>query len=76
MYRKRVVFGINTKILKIWPKLSDSDSIDSHQKFAKQYKLPYTIVDNYKKIENFGVPSNMFECCRKVTYVTDEMRDK
>jgi peroxiredoxin Q/BCP len=51
-----------------------SDSIDSHQKFAKQYKLPFILLsDNYKKIRKlFGVPSNMFGMLPgRVTYVTD-----
>ena len=50
------------------------DSIDSHQKFAKRYKLPFILLsDNYKKIRKlFGVPSNMFGMMPgRVTYVTD-----
>jgi peroxiredoxin Q/BCP len=51
-----------------------SDSIDSHQKFTKQYKLPFILLsDNDKKIRKlFGVPSNMFGLLPgRVTYVTD-----
>jgi peroxiredoxin Q/BCP len=50
------------------------DSVDSHQKFAKRYKLPFILLsDNYKKIRKlFGVPSNMFGMIPgRVTYVTD-----
>jgi peroxiredoxin Q/BCP len=50
------------------------DSIDSHQKFAKQYKLPFVLLsDNYQKIRKlFGVPSKMFGMLPgRVTYVTD-----
>jgi peroxiredoxin Q/BCP len=50
------------------------DSIDSHQKFAKQYKLPFVLLsDNYQKIRKlFGVPSKMFGMLPgRVTYVAD-----
>lgn len=50
------------------------DTIDSHQKFAKQYKLPFILLsDDNKKIRRlFGVPSNMFGMLPgRVTYVTD-----
>jgi peroxiredoxin Q/BCP len=50
------------------------DTIDSHQKFAKQYKLPFILLsDDNKKIRRlFGVPSNMFGMLPgRVTYVAD-----
>jgi peroxiredoxin Q/BCP len=50
------------------------DSIDSHQKFAKQHKLPFILLsDDNKKIRRlFGVPSNMFGMLPgRVTYVAD-----
>ena len=39
-----------------------SDSVAAHQKFTKQYKLPFILLsDSNKKIRNlFGVPSGMF----------------
>ena len=39
-----------------------SDSIASHEKFAKQYRLPFILLsDNDKKIRNlFGVKPNLF----------------
>lgn len=51
-----------------------SDSIDSHKKFAKQYKLPFILLsDNTKKIRNlFGVKPNLFGLIPgRVTYVVD-----
>ncbi len=52
-----------------------SDSADSHQKFAKQYKLPFILLsDSDKKIRKlFGVPGGMFGLLPgRVTYVTDK----
>lgn len=52
-----------------------SDSAASHQKFAKQYKLPFILLsDSDKKIRKlFGVPSGMFGLLPgRVTYVTDK----
>jgi peroxiredoxin Q/BCP len=52
-----------------------SDSIDSHKKFAKQYKLPFILLsDNTKKIRNlFGVKPNLFGLIPgRVTYVVDK----
>lgn len=52
-----------------------SDSADSHQKFAKQYQLPFILLsDSDKKIRKlFGVPGGMFGLLPgRVTYVTDE----
>ncbi len=52
-----------------------SDSAASHQKFAKQYKLPFILLsDTDKKIRKlFGVPSGMFGLLPgRVTYVTDK----
>ena len=52
-----------------------SDSIESHQKFSKQYKLPFILLsDPDKKIRKlFGVPSGMFGLLPgRVTYVTDK----
>lgn len=51
-----------------------SDSVDSHQNFAKQYKLPFILLsDNDKNIRKlFGVPSNIFGLLPgRVTYVID-----
>ena len=52
-----------------------SDSADSHQKFAKQYQLPFILLsDSDKKIRKlFGVPGGMFGLLPgRVTYVTDK----
>lgn len=52
-----------------------SDSVASHQKFTKQYKLPFILLsDPDKKIRNlFGVPSAMFGLLPgRVTYVADQ----
>lgn len=52
-----------------------SDSVDSHQKFAKQYQLPFILLsDKDKKIRKlFGVSSNMFGLLPgRVTYVVDK----
>jgi len=51
-----------------------SDSIASHEKFAKRYKLPFLLLsDNDKKIRNlFGVKPNLFGLIPgRVTYVVD-----
>jgi peroxiredoxin Q/BCP len=51
------------------------DSVDSHKKFAKQYKLPFILLsDDYKKIRKlFGVSSSMFGMLPgRVTYVADK----
>ena len=52
-----------------------SDSIVSHQKFTKQYKLPFILLsDTDKKIRKlFGVPSGLFGILPgRVTYVADK----
>ncbi|RTY91218.1 peroxiredoxin [Flavobacterium bomense] len=52
-----------------------SDSVASHQKFSKQFKLPFILLsDSDKKIRKlFGVPSGMFGLLPgRVTYVTDK----
>jgi peroxiredoxin Q/BCP len=52
-----------------------SDSVESHQKFSKQYKLPFILLsDHDKKIRRlFGVPSGMFGMLPgRVTYVADK----
>ncbi|MFV8357315.1 peroxiredoxin [Flavobacterium sp. XS1P32] len=52
-----------------------SDSVSSHQKFAKQFKLPFILLsDSDKKIRKlFGVPTGMFGLLPgRVTYVTDK----
>jgi peroxiredoxin Q/BCP len=52
-----------------------SDSFDSHQKFAKQYKLPFILLsDHDRKIRKlFGVPSGVFGLIPgRVTYVADK----
>ncbi|MFV5702360.1 peroxiredoxin [Flavobacterium sp. XS2P12] len=52
-----------------------SDSVTSHQKFAKHYKLPFILLsDSDKKIKKlFGVPSGLFGLLPgRVTYVTDK----
>jgi peroxiredoxin Q/BCP len=50
------------------------DSIESHQKFTQQYRLPFILLsDSDKKIRTlFGVPSNLFGLIPgRVTYVAD-----
>ncbi len=52
-----------------------SDSIQSHQKFIKRYKLPFILLsDSDKKIRNaFGVPNDLFGLLPgRATYVTDK----
>jgi peroxiredoxin Q/BCP len=52
-----------------------SDSVVSHQEFAKQYKLPFILLsDGDKKIRNlFGVPSGLLGLLPgRVTYVVDK----
>ncbi|WP_426064942.1 peroxiredoxin [Flavobacterium sp. DSP2-3-1] len=52
-----------------------SDSVASHQKFSKQFKLPFILLsDSDKKIRKlFGVPAGMFGLLPgRVTYVTDK----
>ena len=52
-----------------------SDSVDSHEKFAKQYHLPFKLLsDNDKKIRTlFGVKPNLFGLIPgRVTYVADK----
>jgi len=52
-----------------------SDSVDSHQKFASHYKLPFVLLsDGDKKIRKlFGVPSYVFGLIPgRVTYVADK----
>ena len=51
-----------------------SDSVASHEKFAKQYKLPFLLLsDNDKKLRNiFGVKPTLFGLIPgRVTYVVD-----
>ncbi len=52
-----------------------SDSVASHQKFTKQYKLPFILLsDANKKIRKlFGVPTGMFGLLPgRVTYVINK----
>jgi peroxiredoxin Q/BCP len=52
-----------------------SDSIASHEKFAKQYRLPFILLSDYdKKIRTlFGVKPNLFGLIPgRVTYVADK----
>ncbi len=52
-----------------------SDSIASHEKFIKKYKLPFILLsDSDKKIRNlFGVKANLFGLLPgRVTYVADK----
>jgi peroxiredoxin Q/BCP len=52
-----------------------SDSVASHQKFTKQYKLPFILLsDQDQKIRKlFGVPSGWFGLMPgRVTYVADK----
>lgn len=52
-----------------------SDTIESHQKFAKRYKLPFILLsDSDKKIRKlFGVPTDLFGLLPgRVTYVIDK----
>ena len=51
-----------------------SDSVNSHEKFVKKYKLPFLLLsDHDKKIRTaFGVPSGLFGLLPgRVTYVAD-----
>lgn len=52
-----------------------SDSVQSHQKFAKRYKLPFILLSDFdKKIRNaFGVPNDLFGLLPgRATYVADK----
>jgi len=52
-----------------------SDSIQTHQKFTQQYRLPFILLsDSDKKIRSlFGVPTNLFGLLPgRVTYVADK----
>lgn len=52
-----------------------SDSVQSHQKFIKRYKLPFILLSDFdKKIRNkFGVPNDLFGLLPgRATYVTDK----
>lgn len=52
-----------------------SDSVSSHEKFAKRYKLPFLLLsDNNKKLRTlFGVKTNLFGLLPgRVTYVADK----
>ncbi len=52
-----------------------SDTIESHQKFAKRYKLPFILLSDFdKKLRKlFGVPSDLFGLLPgRVTYVIDK----
>jgi peroxiredoxin Q/BCP len=52
-----------------------SDSVESHQKFTQQYKLPFILLsDSNKEIRKlFGVPAGLFGILPgRVTYVTDK----
>jgi peroxiredoxin Q/BCP len=52
-----------------------SDSVKSHQKFAKQYRLPFTLLsDSDKKLRKlFGVPNDLLGLIPgRVTYVADK----
>ena len=52
-----------------------SDSIKSHQKFAKQYRLPFILLsDSEKKLRRlFGVPNDLLGLIPgRVTYVLDD----
>jgi peroxiredoxin Q/BCP len=43
-----------------------SDSVESHQKFSKQYKLPFILLsDADKNSEAFGVPSGVWVASRR-----------
>lgn len=51
-----------------------SDSVESHQKFIKRYKLPFILLSDFdKKIRNaFGVPNDLFGLLPgRATYVAD-----
>ena len=51
-----------------------SDSVQSHEKFIKRYKLPFLLLsDNDKKLRNlFGVKTSLFGFLPgRVTYVAD-----
>ncbi len=51
-----------------------SDSVSSHDRFAKKHQLPYTLLADVKKeVRNaFGVPGNLFGLIPgRVTYIID-----
>lgn len=52
-----------------------SDSLASHQKFSKQYRLPFILLSDSDKTirKSFGVPTGLFGLVPgRVTYVTDK----
>lgn len=52
-----------------------SDSTASHQKFSKQFKLPFILLSDSDKAirKSFGVPTGLFGLVPgRVTYVTDK----
>lgn len=50
------------------------DSIESHQKFAQKYSLPFILLSDSKNEVRklFGVPSTLFILPGRVTYVIDK----
>jgi len=50
------------------------DSIESHQKFAQKYNLPFILLSDSKNEVRklFGVPSTLFILPGRVTYVIDK----
>lgn len=52
-----------------------SDSVESHQKFAHKYNLPFTLVSDQgsKTRQAYGVPATLGLLPGRVTYVIDQM---
>lgn len=50
------------------------DSVESHQKFAQKYNLPFILLSDTQNSvrKQFGVPATLFVLPGRVTYVTDK----
>ncbi len=50
------------------------DSVDSHQKFASKYNLPFVLLSDSQNTvrKQFGVPATLFILPGRVTYVVDK----
>jgi peroxiredoxin Q/BCP len=50
------------------------DSVESHQKFAQKYNLPFLLLSDTQNSvrKQFGVPATLFVLPGRVTYVTDK----
>ncbi len=51
-----------------------SDSVESHQKFAQKYNLPFILLSDTKNSvrKQFDVPATLFILPGRVTYITDK----